>query len=374
MSGTHDFTKWFECEFDKITYELNHKASVGYCSLRTMGTTVGEVFGWNGVSNDPDRYQLVRKTVYNRLMRLISQEDIADDIQVFVKQEAHKLSKIEEGRLRLISAVSLVDTLVDRILFSWIGRKAFIAPGKTPCLVGWSPLRGGWKRMLNKYGNKQTLCLDKEAWDWTVPPFLVDCWLQTILELAQDPAEWWVTAVRQRFRMLFEKATFRFSDGTRVQQKTKGVMKSGCYLTILLNSMSQSMLHYYANMRMGKDPDENQPNTIGDDTVQLAFDEYPEYVRILESIGVKIKGAEIKNFVEFAGFAFANNTVWPAYYKKHLFNAAHSENLNEFLEQMQTLYINEPVMWNFFRRVAREINPDLLVPKIISRTIMDYPA
>lgn len=343
----------------------------GYCSVSHMGTTNGQIFGWNGVECDAERLTIVRQATLIRFLQLLNGEDAGDDLKVFIKQEAHKEQKLKEGRLRLISAVSLIDTLVDRVLFGWLARNVLANVGRTPCLVGWSPVRGGWRKIQRRFRNEPVVCLDKSAWDWTVQGYLVDLWKEFLTELPVDPPLWWVQMVGARFRVLFDSPTFRFEDGTRVQQGVRGIMKSGCFLTIILNSVSQSMLHYLANMRCGKDPLLNQPLTIGDDTVQDGFDWLTEYVDQLTLLGVGVKGAKIQNWVEFAGFAFTGETCYPAYWQKHLFNMSHTDNLEEVLHSYQYLYCNENVMSEFCRRVARELGPTHVLPRAVAQDIMN---
>lgn len=338
-----------------------------------MGPTIKDFLKWDGMNMDQERVEILKTVVRERLVNLCDGNIVADDIQTFIKQEPHKLKKLEEGRLRLISAVSFVDTMVDRILFGWLTRVAYSVPGRTPCMVGWSPVGGGWKLIGNKFAGKTTLCLDKEAWDWTVPGYLVDMWREVIQELAIGAAPWWRDAVNARFKLLFEDAVFQFADGTRVFQAVKGIQKSGCLLTILLNSLGQSLLHYLANIRIGKEPTDNQPLVIGDDTLQLYFDEAPQYIQALKDLGVRIKGGNPQSFVEFAGFAYANGACWPAYYQKHLFNMAHSDSLPEVLASLRVLYIHEPVMSSFIERVTLEIAPNSLVPRMQALRVMDFP-
>lgn len=339
-----------------------------------MGSTNGEILGWDGMKHDDDRVSTVRGFVKLRWDAILRGEEISDPIKVFIKQEPHKLKKLEEGTFRLISAVSLIDTFVDRILFSWVARKQLNTVGHTPCLVGWSPVRGGWRLLQDVFGNKATLCLDKSAWDWTVQGFLVDMWLQFFREIAINAPQWWLDAIKVRFDILFDRSVFKFEDGTIVYQPVRGIMKSGCYLTIILNSLSQSLLHYLCNIRCGYDPMLNQPKTIGDDTVQENFDFLEQYAQEMKKLGAVIKELKVQHWVEFAGFCFTGKTCFPAYWQKHLFNIQHAPNLEETLISYQYLYINEPVMYEFFSRLAREIGPHCVLSRIEANDIMNIPS
>lgn len=341
--------------------------------MTTLGTTNGEILGFDGINYDPDRIRIVRDIVRARFNLLLNDEPVADNIKVFVKQEPHKMSKIKEGRLRLISAVSLIDTFIDRIIWGWMARACLDNVGWTPCMVGWSPVRGGWRPFTELYANKPVLCLDKTMWDWTMQEWLVHAFSAFVENLAIGAPDWMKEMMRLRLKLLFKDCVFEFEDQTIVPQQGIGIMKSGCFLTIILNSVCQSMLHYVANQRLGLDPALNEPRVMGDDTVQHAVPRLDEYVKHLESLGAQIKGVKIQNWVEFAGFAFDGNACWPAYWQKHLFNLSHSPNLEETLLSYQYLWVLEPVMYAFVTRVAREVGPDALLPKMIALDIMNCP-
>nr|QHA33869.1 RdRp [Atrato Sobemo-like virus 5] len=373
LGAAEDSSRWFDAEFARALEEIDLDSTPGYCILTLLGSTNRQILGWDGLNFDPDRVSIVRAHVKLRFDELLKGVAVCDDIKVFIKQEPHKEKKLREGTYRIISAVSLIDTFIDRILFAWLSRAQLDSVGRTPCLVGWSPVRGGWRAIVNRFGNQAVNCLDRAAWDWTVQGYLVDLWILFLENLPVNPPKWWLEMFKLRFKLLFEDAWFRFEDGTRVKQATRGIMKSGCYLTILLNSLSQSLLHYIANHRCGKPMALNQPYSIGDDTVQEALSWLLEYVKELEDLGVTVTGAKVQHWVEFAGFCFDGKTCYPAYWQKHLFNLSHTERLEETLQSYQYLYVNEPVMYEFLCRVARELGPHCVLPKIEALDIMNMP-
>lgn len=370
---TKDYDKWFESEFVKALNEIDMKSSPGLCSFRNLGPTNADIFKSVDGVLDPERVQLVKATVRCRLDKLISGQREADNINVFVKNEAHKQQKLIDGRVRLISAVSLTDTLIDRILFGWLQRRALQVVGKTPCMVGWTPLRGGWRYIYHAYRGESVVCLDKSSWDWTVQEYMVRLWLDFVRELAVGAAPWWHEAVIARFSLLFDEAVFQFKDGTVVEQGSPGIMKSGCFLTLLLNSVSQSFLHYLAMDRMGYKLAYRQPRSIGDDTVQRAFedsDDLERYVKTLEHLGAFVKGFKVQNWVEFCGFAFANETCFPVYWKKHLFNLLHGV-LADKIESYQLIYANDEEMFAFLQSVALKLDPELAMPRRVAKEVMN---
>lgn len=300
---------------------------------------------------DPLKVEELKALVRVRLVSLRT-DRCADPIKVFIKPGPHKSSKLSEGRLRLISAVSLVDTMVDRVLFTWLMEAALKTVGTTPSMIGWVPIRGSWRAFRAMYPGPN-LCVDKSAWDWTVQGWLVDALEKVIGELALDAPKWWLDSVRSRFWLLFEGPTFQFLDGSTAQQPGKGIMKSGCYLTILCNTLGQVLIHAIAARRAGVEPLSSAPKALGDDTIQRAkdFKDIPEYVRQLETLGCKAK-VSIRDDVEFAGFEIDDTRCVPAYYKKHLFKTEYTQVLPEYLSNMQFLYAMDDELWPIFRKLA----------------------
>jgi hypothetical protein len=319
--------------------------------LSKYGTTNKQILLIDDFGNvNPDRFDLVKQIVRIRFDDVVSGKLIADDLNVFIKAEPITHKKFRENRDRLISAVSLVDTLVDRILFGWLQRKQRSSIGKTPCMFGWTPAYGGWKDLRAHFCGNPVLCLDKSSWDWTVQGHLVDFWYSFLTGLAIDAPLWWQRAVGVRLTMLFDKAVFRFKCGLRVPQVGRGIMKSGCFLTLTLNSVSQSYLHFLAALRVGEDPVSTQPICMGDDTVQLEVLSPRAYVVAMESFGCIIKGLKVRNYIEFCGLSIGR-TCRPAYWKKYLFLLQYGD-VEDRLDFFQRYFANVPEMRHFFQALA----------------------
>lgn len=316
------------------------------------GSTNGVALGWDGISCDAERVAVFREMCWVRFSALLRGELEADPIKVFVKQEPHKHEKIREGRFRLISAVSLVDTMMDRIISGFLAKQMLKTVGQTPCMVGWTPLYGGHRLLAAMFDDK-VLCLDKTMWDWTVPPWLIEAWMNFMLNIPIMPPDWWCGVVRKRFELLFRFARFRFLDGTECEQPCWGVMKSGCFWTIMLNSLGQSLCHYVVSRRLGWTLDsEFEPKSMGDDTVQRAVVDLPRYEEELRKLGVKPKRGVEQDWIEFAGFAITRDCAWPSYWRKHLYILRHMDEQYavEMLESYQLLYTYEPGMLSLIQR------------------------
>lgn len=252
-------------------------SSVGFCDMKYYGSTIGEALGWNcndlNRRFDPGRVELLRRLTRHRMHH----PEEKDNIFVFVKPEPHKLSKVAAGRLRLISAVSLVDTMVDRVMLRWLMETAMENICQTPVMLGWSPLRGGYLHMLDLFKGCKTRGLDKTAWDWTVSGWLLETVKEVIKELAVGANDFWLKWLDDRWEHLFCRAVFQFRDNTVVAQPGWGLMKSGCYLTILINSIGQLIYHAMALKRLSLPLDYRRFVAIGDDVTVEDFPEFEEY-------------------------------------------------------------------------------------------------
>lgn len=287
-----------------------------------------------------------------RFNQLLEGDLVADPINVFVKREPIKSAKEKVGAYRLISGVSLIDCLVDRVIFGWLLRQVLSTVNETPCMVGWSPMRGGWRRIRQIFKDGPVVCLDKSAWDWTVVEWMIYAFEQFILDLPINAPEWWQNMVKARIRLLYRDAVFQFQDGTTLKQGLWGIQKSGSLLTIIFNSVLQYVLHVVA----GGDPDDKIV-IVGDDTAQKAVADLAGYIKRIEAVGPKVKPSGVKHWVEFAGFCFVGNSFFPAYWAKHLYNLKYTRTAIETLQSYQLIYAHEPIMWRFVEEQLASLDP-----------------
>lgn len=324
----------------------------------TVGEALGKMDTPVGLQFEAGKLQTFREAVQQRFLAVCEGKTFSDPLKVFVKPEPHKLKKLAEGRYRLINAVSLVDTTVDRLLFKWL--QDGVVDRKVPWLrPGWSWMKGGWRELVGLFKGRTVTCVDKSSWDWTLQEWVVDSLLEIVEELTPQAPEWYRTAVRARFNCLFSTARFKFTDGTIVQQRGVGIMKSGCYMTLVFNSLAQLILHCATIAVMGYtqedgSDEEKLPECLGDDTVQETPDELKLYLTTMEKLGCKIKGVKIAEFVEFAGMQMSEDRIVPSYWRKHLFKTCYHERdtFGDFLREMQVLYAHSPKFQAVFRSAA----------------------
>lgn len=325
--------------FQRAVKKLNWNASPGYPLMHRFPNNSSLFKVKDGIP-DPERVEMVWNIVQARLS-----DKTYDHIRLFVKQEAHKLKKLEQKRWRLISSVSVVDQLIDQMLFSDMNDNMIENWFSTPLKVGWSPIQGGWR--LLPAG--QALAIDKSSWDWTVKSWIV----QMVLELrssliSEGPnKKQWLELATWRYKCLFTNPTFVTSGGCVMRQKNPGVMKSGCVNTITDNSLMQLLLH----LRVCLETD--QPIgwiwALGDDTLQAIPKDLDGYLQALNGYCI-VKQAD--KSVEFAGFKYGK-TIEPMYKGKHAYNMLHMDPRyhEDFRRAYQLLYhksIDKPRMRYLF--------------------------
>lgn len=348
----------FRVWFDKLSWEIpdgllsydnflwalekvEMTSSPGYPYLRSF-TNNGLLFKITpeGVK-DPEQVQLVWGLVKARL-----QNRDCDHIRLFIKQEAHKLKKIDSGFLRLISSVSVIDQIIDHMIFGPMNDMVVANYHKTPVKVGWSPYGGG-SMMIPKV---QWQAIDKSKWDWSVTPWLVELELKIRMKLCSNLTPEWEDLAAWRYKCLFGEPTFITSSGYVLKQREPGVMKSGCVNTIVTNSLMQLILH--ARVCLELDLPITPIYSLGDDTLQRPISD-KRYLELLSQF-CYVKHSVKAN--EFAGYRFGN-TIEPLYKGKHAFNLLYSK--PEFLEQQldsyQLLY-HESIDLDFFEALAKDCN------------------
>lgn len=336
-----DFFSWEH--FMRVVPRLNMKASPGYPYCRNF-STVGLLLGYEDGSVDESQAKWLWEMVKTR----VSAE--ADLIRVFIKPEPHRVKKILEKRWRLIQAVSIVDQVIDQLLLGHLIDSTVAMYGHIPVFPGWSPMHGGWR-----YLREEWFGLDRSAWDWTVPLWLLELLWRVLEEMTLNARSvpLWLQLMRKRFDELFREAKFILSDGTVWVQLAPGVMKSGSVITALGNSIMQLLLHVIVCLELGRDISELL--VFGDDTHQRDADE--EYCSALRR-WVKVKPPEKG---EFCSRVLKGTRVEPQNFLKHVANFMHTkdEDIPVALLSLQLEYARSDRL-EFWQRLAVKLAPESL--------------
>lgn len=325
--------------YERVLGRLDWTSSPGYPYMRQSPTN-GQMFGVCGGVPDPDRVDHYWQVVQEQIRMRTS-----DPIRLFVKGEAHKKSKIEEGCYRLISSVSVIDQIIDHMLFADMNQALIDAQAFIPSKAGWSAYGGGWRGMPRE----KWMAIDKRSWDWSVLGWLVEMTLEVRASLCLNLTQDWYELALWRYQQLFMHPLFITSGGLLLRQLIAGIMKSGCVNTISDNSIMQVILHLRVCFEMGIHP--GQIFSMGDDTLQepIAPERLREYLDLLAQFSI-LKDCHMEN--DFAGTRFNGRHMEPLYRGKHAFNLLHLN--DEFKQQIADSYVLQ-----YHRSNYRDLMEDL---------------
>lgn len=330
--------------FDKALRRLDMTSSPGIPYLREA-TTNGKWLKWNGLE--------VCSIQADRLwydVQQVLQGNWETELRVFIKQEPHKLKKVQEGRWRLILASPLCVQVAWQMMFSEAYDKDIDNAYYIPSQQGAVFVGGGWKLFTQMWAQQGLTCgLDKEAWDWTAPAWVFDVCLQLTGRLMRGSRrEDWQRIAKSLHKDMFEDPILVLGSGMRYKQLYPGIMKSGCVGTININSRSQVAVHLIASYMMGVDP-RPLPACCGDDTIQHV--RHTSYLEVYERLGVRIKS--VSDTLEFMGHDFPTSGPRPLYLMKHLKKAAYvrEEDLGDYLDSMARMYVHTDLFW-FWEKLA----------------------
>lgn len=306
----------------RVVMQLDWTSSPGHPYCRTAPSN-GILFRVKDGIPDQDKIDY-----YWNLVQYKIAHKIPDKIRIFIKGEPLVAKKVQNKQYRLISSVSVIDQIIDHMLFGPMNTNIIRNYPELPTRIGWSPFDGGY-RMIPK---TKWLAIDKSKWDWTVKPWMLDMELELRIRLCSNMNETWRELACLRYRHLYNNPEFICSNGITFKQITPGIMKSGCVNTITTNSIIQVLLHTRVCLELEQDI---YPILVmGDDTLQYPVTNTGDYVdKLKEYCLVK----HFKNANEFAGVEFKQDgTVEPLYKGKHAYTLLH---LNpEYLQEIAASY------------------------------------
>lgn len=343
--------------FLRVVDDLNMKASPGVPLCHQFGTNA-QLFGENEDGElDPVMVEMVWRRVQFRLDALRASNLDCDDIRLFIKREPHSEVKLVEGRLRLISSVSVIDQIIDHMLFDHNNKQEIANALDVPSKAGWSTLRGGWK-----FVPKSWVGYDKSSWDWTVPWWLCEDDLRLRVKMTIGYTEEWLHLATLRYRMLFYEPVFHLSNGRRFKQASPGVMKSGCVNTSSSNSHMQVLLHAVACLETGTPF--SKIWAMGDDTLQPPVSE--EYLDVWRRVA-RMKESHVG---QFCGHDFAGGRVMPTAFGKHITNLLYTSEFPSAIRSLQYLYARDS-RFARFQELALELAPEAVVDRETALELFD---
>lgn len=241
---------------------------------------------------------------------------LMDPVRVFVKNEPHKLKKLEEGRVRLISSVSITDKMIEMLLSRHLCKLELanwkLIPSKPG--IGFSPLDNEhvW-REVTECGYQMSYA-DVSGWDMSVKGWMILDEAEAIIKLCNEPSQVFKHLIRAK-AILESESIYQFSDGELVAPLFKGIVNSGKLRTSRGNSFMRVRIADLVGSRCTK--------AAGDDTVENTVERpFEKYRRF---------GIELKEYVpvtdsfEFCSHVYTRHGAHAVNYEKMVMNLLHQD-------------------------------------------------
>lgn len=249
--------------------------------------------------------------VRERIEKLSRGDLESSPIRVFMKDEPTKKTKIEQDLGRLISSVSVVDAIIDHMLFDDCDSVEFGSNCGPSFLAG--NVHNRAVKLVNRLGRGSCVRMDKRVWDWTMQQWIPDMDLRYRFRLLKPSvnSEMWLRIATARYSCLYKSPIFYLPTGHLFRQKTGGLQKSGAVVTLSLNSHGQVFLAFLSCKRLGIP----LPIVVatGDDTVEthnIPIEPLlPLYKDKLEEAGCLVKEMIVTD--SWVGTHFCSNELQP---------------------------------------------------------------
>jgi hypothetical protein len=210
-------------------------------------------------------------------------EGLCDPIRVFVKTEPHKRSKIEQGKFRLISGVSIVDQMIDKLMFRCQNNLEIAMWEQVPSKPGIGLDDEGLQEMAQwfrkKLEKRPLVSTDISGWDWSVQEWELWADLDCRVKLCDGQESLWEFIARSRVYCVSRK-TLVLPDGSLISQHWPGVQASGWYNTSSTNSRMRVLVRAVAYSewceKTGKEFEPEEVSAcvaMGDDCVESLLDD-----------------------------------------------------------------------------------------------------
>jgi hypothetical protein len=241
-----------------------------------------------------------------------------DAVKVFIKQEPHKLEKLQSGRLRLISSMSLIDNTISRMLFAQQNSAEVSVHDVIPSKPGLALTDEGLtsiKKAVSAYPGRIAEA-DVSGWDWSVSEEELQADLERRIRLNGSVGSIWERLARAHVFCVARKV-FLTSDGALHSQCIPGVMPSGWYNTSSTNSAIRVLDHHVVNDHL--DPyAKGFIIAMGDDSVEKYVEGAVDCYR---SIGhnVKMYNEVTLDDFEFCSQRFVGEFAHPVNVSKQLY-------------------------------------------------------
>lgn len=261
---------------------------------------------------------------------------LIDPVRLFVKNEPHKLSKIQEDRLRLISSVSLLDNTVCKAFCNFQNKSEIESYATIPQKPGMGLHDIGIQTIYDYVPeNMRLLETDFSSWDWQVTEDMLLWDLERRRRLAGvDKSSVWWRVMRSHFHCISRKV-FTLSDGRMFIPNIVGILPSGWANTSSTNSAIRRKLSYKSHF-----PIVPWCMSNGDDCVEEWSDKAVEFYK---GCGMRLKTlAEVtKSDFTFCSNHFLGGKAIPENVDKMLYRLLNARDKDQDLVLLYVAFLRE---------------------------------
>lgn len=271
--------------------------------------------------------------------------NFCDPIAAFIKNELHPIKKCKSGKFRLIFQTSIIDLLIEDVLFKIANKRHIKDWESVPSLPGIGFHDDGYNRARNIFkAISEIASSDVSGMDWTVKfEHAVEYWhmMCSTYQISVDSI-----LARMMYNRIycFMSSLIVFPNGDSYEQLKPAIVKSGGKLTSSMDSFVRWLWFIMAGWLMCKEKDidfsswlskhMHEAHAMGDDCIERYFHGFEEHYI---SLGVTMKNYERVNFEEsfdFCGHVFSNDNIKLVRWTKSLAEML-NRTYNDKMHQMQ---------------------------------------
>ena len=257
------------------------------------------------------------------------------EFKLFLKGEPTKKSKLDRGMPRCIAGFPLHGTIKHASVFKNLAFSLVSNWKKTPVKYAFSPANPGHLEHLIEWLPGAIWESDKKNWDYMMNGWIVDNCCEVIKLLALKNPDWsdeqyakYLSDIEGCFKQVFDNSVYRTSNGEAYTVNERGIMKSGWYMTIVVNSIAQIVVDTMIQIKAGTSDDTILATQLiagGDDVNQQPAEcGMDEYVKIAKTLGIEIELHERPSMVQSEYFSNdirmgkAGPEFYPKRWTKHI--------------------------------------------------------
>jgi len=263
--------------------------------LNGYGNTI-----WTEVAKRIDAILQYGDSVFSMTPEELVRNGLCDTVKVFIKKEPHSLTKIAQGKLRIIASVSLVDQIVTRLLCMRQNKAEINTWQHCPSSPGMGLHDDGlaiiWET-AQTFDRSGEICeTDISGWDWSMQQWELDLDAVIRSELMGVTPDSGLAHLLKAHAYIVGHSVFAMPDGELLAQTVAGGQLSGDYNTSSTNSRGRIIGSLAARYKCGysmlskAEYERKFPQlgikAMGDDSFEIWFEGLEE---ALESIGHTVK-------------------------------------------------------------------------------------